>query len=273
MNVLLLGDVIGSKGCEAIISRLPALKKALEVDFVVVNAENAAEGFGLSPEIAEKLFDAGVDVLTLGNHTFACRSILRIIDIETRIVRPLNIARESPGFGAQMFSCNNSGARVFVLSALGRVFMQPSYDDPFKMVDDQLKDVNLAQDADVIILDFHCETTSEKMAMAHWCDGRVSIVVGTHTHVPTADTRILPGGTAYQTDLGMCGDYNSVIGMDAEEPVSRFVTGINRQRFKPAKGAVTVSGLFVRIDTSTGFAVEAFPVRTGGSLSETGVCK
>ena len=267
MRLAFFGDVIGRSGRESLATHLPRLRRTLALDFVVVNAENAAAGFGITPKTAGELFDAGADCLTLGNHSWDQREALTYIDREPRLLRPLNYPRLShaPGRGAWMFDAPG-GRRILVMNVLGRVHMD-SLDDPFSAVDVQLEACPLGVAADAIIVDMHCEATSEKMAMGHFCDGRASLVVGTHTHVPTADTQVLPGGTAYQTDAGGCCDYDSVIGMAKEEAVRRFVTRLPGARHQPASGPATVCGIYVETDALTGLAVRAEPIRIGGRLA------
>ncbi len=269
MRILFLGDVMGRAGREAIAARLKPLRDEWRLDFVVVNGENATNGAGLSADHARGLLDAGADCLTLGDHAFDQRDMLQFIETEPRILRPLNFAKSAPGRGARLFEATR-GRKILVTQALGQVFMKRPFDDPFSAVESVLKAHPLGGQAQAILVDIHCEATSEKMAMGHWCDGRASVVVGTHTHVPTADAMILPGGTAYQTDAGMCGDYDSVIGMDKAEPLRRFITGMAGGRFKPAAGAATLSGLFVETDDATGRARRVEMVREGGRLPAAG---
>lgn len=267
MKLLFLGDVVGRAGRAAVSEWLPRLRVDWALDFVVVNGENASSGAGLTPEHARVLLAAGADCLTLGDHAFDQKDMLQYIETEPRIIRPLNFAKQAPGKGARVFT-GRDGRKVLVLQALGQVFMKRPFDDPFSAVETVLKTYPLGGVASATILDFHAEATSEKMAMGHWCDGRASLVVGTHTHVPTADAQILTGGTAYLTDAGMCGDYNSVIGMDRQEPLRRFVTGMAKGRFEPANGPATLSGVHVETDDQTGQAVKVAPVRLGGRLAE-----
>ena len=263
MKILFLGDVVGRAGRTAVAEELPRLRSDWKLDFVVVNAENAASGVGLTAKIADQLFEAGTDVITLGDHAFDQKEMLKHIDQEPRILRPMNYAKGAPGKGHGLFPATR-GRKVFVCVALGRVFMNKPYDDPFSAVEAALK---LSGQADARIVEIHAEATSEKMAMGHWCDGKASLVVGTHTHVPTADTMILPKGTAYQTDAGMCGDYNSVIGMDKAEPLRRFITGMSAGRFEPALGAPTIAGTLIETDDKTGLTKSCTPIRLGGVLS------
>ncbi|MFC3068209.1 TIGR00282 family metallophosphoesterase [Phenylobacterium soli] len=269
MRFAFFGDVVGRSGREGLAEHLPALRRRLDLEFVVVNAENAAAGFGITEGTARELFDAGADCLTLGNHAWDQKEALTYIVREPRLVRPANYPAlaDPPGRGAQLLETSR-GRRVLVINLLGRIHMD-SLDDPFAAVDRELEACPLGGAADAVIVDMHAEITSEKMAMGHFCDGRASLVVGTHTHVPTADAQILTGGTAYQTDAGACADYDSVIGNDKEEPLRRFTTRINGGRFKPAEGPATVCGVFVETDEATGLARRIEPIRVGGRLKET----
>lgn len=269
MKLLFLGDVVGRKGRTAVSELLPGLRKEWALDFVVVNGENATSGVGLSPAHAQDIFAAGADCITLGDHAFDQREMLSFIDKEPRIVRPLNFAKDAPGKGARVFEIPG-GRRILVTQVLGQVFMKRPFADPFSAIEEVLRRHKLGGAVQAALVDMHCEATSEKMAMGHFCDGKASVVVGTHTHVPTADAMMLPGGTGYQTDAGMCGDYNSVIGMDKAEPMRRFITGMSKGRFTPAEGAATLCGLFVETDDSTGLAKRVKMVRQGGRLFQTG---
>lgn len=265
MKLLFLGDVMGRAGRSAVIDALPGLRADLGLDFIVVNAENAASGFGLTARIAKDMLDAGVDVITLGDHAFDQKDMMGFIEEEKRILRPLNFARQAPGRGSGVFPATR-GRKVFVAVALGRVFMNKPFDDPFSALDQALKGATLGGNVDAAIVEIHAEATSEKMAMGHWCDGRASLVVGTHTHVPTADAMILNKGTAYQTDAGMCGDYDSVIGMQKLEPLKRFVTGMGSGRFEPALGTASLCGVLVETNDRTGLAKGVQAFRHGGRL-------
>ena len=266
MRFAFFGDVIGSSGREGLATHLPGLRRRLGLEFVVVNAENAAHGFGITEKIADQLFDLGVDCITLGNHSWDQREALSFIGREPRLLRPVNYPRLShaPGRGVNLFETMN-GRRVLVMNVLGRVHMD-SLDDPFSAVDRELEAAPLGEVADAVIVDMHAEITSEKMAMGHFCDGRASLVVGTHTHIPTADAQVLPGGTAYQTDAGACADYDSVIGMGKEESVRRFTTRLPGAKHAPAGGPATVCGVFVETDDRTGLAKRVEPIRIGGRL-------
>jgi metallophosphoesterase (TIGR00282 family) len=265
MRILYLGDVVGRSGRAAIAARLPGLRADWGLDFVVVNGENATAGAGLSAEHAKGLLSAGADVVTLGDHAFDQKEMLSYIETEARIIRPLNFARTAPGRGARVYDAPG-GRKVLVAQVLGQVFMKRPFDDPFSTIDAVLRSHPLGGMVQASIIDVHCEATSEKMGLGHWCDGRASLVVGTHTHVPTADAMILQGGTAYQSDAGMCGDYDSVIGMDKLEPMRRFVTGMVKDRFQPAEGEATLSGVYVESDDRTGKATRIRMVRVGGRL-------
>jgi 2',3'-cyclic-nucleotide 2'-phosphodiesterase len=233
MRLLFLGDVVGRSGRAAVTDRLPRLRADWRLDFVVVNGENATSGAGLSAAHARALLDAGADVVTLGDHAFDQSDMLQFVEAEPRVIRPLNFAKAAPGAGARVFTAPG-GRKVLVAQVLGQVFMKRPFDDPFSAIDTVLRAHPRGGLVQAALVDIHCEATSEKMAMGHWCDGRASVVVGTHTHVPTADAMILAGGTAYQTDAGMCGDYNSVIGMEKDEPMRRFITGMGKGRFQAA---------------------------------------
>lgn len=264
MRFLFIGDVVGKSGRQAVAQNLPQLRERWALDCVVVNGENAAGGFGITEDILEDLFASGADVVTLGNHAFDQKGALVFIDRHPRLIRPINYPQGTPGRGATLVQ-TKSGADVLVLNALGRVFMS-ELDCPFRAVDKELEACPLKKGADAIVIDFHAEATSEKQALGLFVDGRASIVVGTHTHAPTADERILPNGTAYMSDAGMTGDYNSVVGMVSDEPVNRFLTRISRERFEPAVGVATLSGLAVEIEDETGLARWAKGVRLGGLL-------
>ncbi|WP_226688733.1 TIGR00282 family metallophosphoesterase [Ruegeria arenilitoris] len=269
MRILFLGDVMGRAGRTAIQQHLPRLRDEWRLDFVVVNGENASNGMGLTGDHAKLLLDAGADCLTLGDHAFDQKDMLQFIESEPRIVRPVNFAKGAPGRGHRLYTAPG-GRKVLVVQVLGQVFMKRPFDDPFSAVEPILKSHPRGGQAQAIIVDMHCEATSEKMAMGHYCDKRASLVVGTHTHVPTADAQILPGGTAYLTDAGMCGDYDSVIGMDKVEPMRRFITGMPKARFTPANGEATLSGVFVETDDRDGRAKSVQMVRVGGRLQQAG---
>ncbi len=265
--MLFLGDVMGRTGRAAIAERLPTLRAEWNLDFVVVNGENASSGAGLTPEHAKGLLEAGADCLTLGDHAFDQKDMLAFIEQEPRILRPINFSKVAPGKGWRVFTATQ-GRKVLVAQVLGQVFMKRPFDDPFSAIEQVLKAHPMGGMVQASIVDVHAEATSEKMAMGHWCDGQASLVVGTHTHVPTGDAQILTGGTAYLTDAGMCGDYNSVIGMEKLEPLRRFITGMPKARFEPAAGPATLSGVYVETDDRTGKALNVRMIRSGGRLQE-----
>jgi metallophosphoesterase (TIGR00282 family) len=260
---------MGRGGRQAVAERLPNLRRDWRLDFVVVNGENATGGRGLSPEHAKGILEAGADVITLGDHAFDQKEMMRFCETEPRIIRPLNYSKSAPGTGARVFEATR-GRKVLVAQVLGQVFMSRPYDDPFSALDPVLRAHPPGGAVAASLVDIHCEATSEKMGVGHYCDGRASVVVGTHTHVPTADVQILPRGTAFQSDAGMCGDYDSVIGMQKDEPLRRFVTGMPGGRFTPAMQEVTLAGLYVETDDRTGLATRVEMVRQGGRLSQCG---
>ena len=266
MRILFIGDVVGRSGRKIVYDRLPGLIAEWKLDLVVVNGENSAGGFGITEVIYNELLDAGADAVTLGNHSWDQREALVFIERAPRLIRPVNYPAGTPGRGAALIDAKN-GARVLVINAMGRIFLDP-LDDPFTAIERELDMCALKRDADAILVDFHAEVTSEKQAMGHFLDGRVSVVVGTHTHVPTADHQILTGGTAYQTDSGMTGDYDSVIGMVKDEPLSRFLRRIPSERFEPATGPATMCGVAVETDDKTGLALKIGAVRLGARLEE-----
>lgn len=266
MKIAAFGDVMGRSGRVALIERLPSLRRRFNLDFVVVNAENSAGGFGVTSSICDALFDAGADVITTGNHAFDQRDEISIYDQETRLLRPANFPAANPGRGAGLYKAQDGG-EVLVVHAQGQRGMAP-IDDPCARVDEALENVQIGRDAQAVIVDFHAEATSEKYSMGHHLDGRASLVFGTHTHVPTADHQILAGGTAYITDLGMCGDYDSVIGMEKTEPMNRFISKMALGRIGPAAGEATICGVLVETDPKTGLAISIEPIRLGGKLSK-----
>ena len=264
MRLAFFGDVVGRAGRRAVSQYLPRLRSDLKLDAVVVNAENAAGGFGITAGTADELFTAGADVLTLGNHSFDQAQGIAVIDNDPRILRPANYPKGTPGRGANLYDLN--GFQILVISLHGRVFMD-ALDDPFAAAERELSAAPLGEVADVVLVDMHAEATSEKKAMGYFCDGRASLVVGSHQHIPTADAMILPQGTAYQTDAGMCGDYNSVIGMEVDEPLRRFTTRMRSGRFETASGPGTLCGVFVETD-GAGLAKRIEPIRMGAHLHE-----
>jgi 2',3'-cyclic-nucleotide 2'-phosphodiesterase len=266
MKLLALGDVVGRSGREAVLTWLPKIRKAVALDHVMLNGENAAGGFGLTADIADQFFAAGADTITLGNHSWDQREMLSHIEQDRRIVRPANYPDGTPGRGYYVTE-TPSGKRVLTIQLMGRVFMDP-LDDPFATVAKLVSVYKLGNQIHAVIVDVHGEASSERQAMGHYLDGKVSMVVGTHTHVPTADHQILPYGTAYQTDLGMIGDYNSVIGFNNETPVKRFTEKLPTDRLSPASEEATLCGLYVETDDTTGLSTRVEPVRLGGRLSQ-----
>lgn len=266
MKILFIGDIMGRAGREVVTAQVPLLRESLALDFVVANGENSAGGFGLTRSIANEFFACGVDCITTGNHWADQKEILSFIGDEDRILRPRNLPSGAPGKGANLYQARN-GQHVLVVNPLGRVFMEPQ-DDPFAVVEAELSACPLGEAADAIVVDMHAEATSEKMAMGHFCDGRASMVVGTHSHIPTADAQILPGGTAYQTDAGACADYDSVIGMEKFEPLQRYTRKLPTNRYSPANGPATLCAVFVETNAK-GLAQRIEPVRVGGRLKQT----
>jgi len=266
LRILFVGDVVGRSGRAAVSEHLPSLIRDWSLDLVVVNGENAAGGFGITEAIYGELIEAGADAITLGNHAWDQREALVFIERAPRLVRPINYPPGTPGRGVALLTAK-SGARALVVNALGRIFME-ALDDPFAAVERELAACALRSGADAIIIDFHAEATSEKQGMGHFADGRVSAVVGTHTHAPTADHRILPGGTAFVSDVGMTGDYNSVIGMVKDEPLQRLIRRIPSAKFEPAMGVATLCALAVETDDATGLARRVAAVRLGGDLED-----
>ena len=264
MRLLFIGDVVGRAGRAVLLSELPKIRAAVDLDCVVVNGENAAGGFGISETICDDFLAAGADCVTLGNHAFDQREALVFITRQPRLVRPLNYPKGAPGRGAALIE-TKAGGRILVVNLLGRVFME-TMDDPFAAIEAELAACPLGAGCDAAIVDFHAEATSEKQAFGHFVDGRVSLVVGTHTHVPTADYQIFPQRTAFQSDAGMTGDYDSVIGVEKDEPVRRFLTKLPGNRFEPAGGAATLCG--IAVDTGAdGLATAIAPLRIGGRLA------
>jgi len=266
MRLLFLGDVVGRPGRQAIMNRLPVLRERWRLDAVIVNGENAAAGFGLTEAICNDLLAAGADAVTLGNHSFDQREALVFIERQSKLLRPANYPPGTPGRGGMLID-THSGKRVLVVNVMGRLFMD-ALDDPFAAAEREVSQCPLGQVSDAIIIDVHAEATSEKQAFGHHFDGRVSLVVGTHTHSPTADHRILQGGTAYMSDAGMCGDYDSILGMQKEEAVRRFLQKTPGSRLEPGTGEGTLSGIAVETDDTTGLAIRCAALRLGPHLEE-----
>lgn len=268
MRILFLGDMVGRSGRTAVFEQLPGLVSDYALDFVIVNGENAAGGFGITDTIFQSTIDAGADVVTTGNHVWDQKEALSVAARESRFLRPANYPSGTAGRGMGVYEARN-GARVMVSNIMGRVFMHPDLDDPFSCAAAQLENGGLGQVFDAVIFDFHAEATSEKMCFGHFVDGKASLVVGTHTHMPTADHHIMEGGTAYMSDAGMCGDYNSSLGMDKEEPLNRFLSKVPKNRFEAANGEATLCGVCVETSDRTGLAEKVAPLRRGPILSET----
>ena len=268
MKILVLGDIMGPSGRNAIKKKLPKIISENKIDFSVINGENAADdGKGITKDIAEELFSLGIDVITSGNHIWDKQETTTYIETENRLLRPANLAQGSPGRGYGIFSSKNKKFKIGVVNLMGNVFMRKT-EDVFKTAKEICKRIILKKNVDFLIIDFHGEITSEKMAMGHFYDGKATVVVGTHTHVPTADTRVLEKGTAYQTDIGMCGDYNSVIGMNKENSLMKFFKDKNSVKHFPSNGEGTISGVIVEADENTGLANKVSRLIVGGSLTK-----
>lgn len=266
MKVMFLGDIVGRSGRDAVIEEVPRLRDQLGLDFVVANGENATHGFGISPKNCDELFNAGIDVITGGNHSWDRAEILPYIDDEPRLLRPANFPKGTPGRGVGLFEAPG-GERVLVINVMCRLFME-LLDNPFDTLESALPEGKPAENGfDFVLVDMHGEATSEKYGIGHYCDGRASLVVGTHTHVPTGDAHILENGTGYQTDAGMCGDYDSVIGMQKEASLGRFLNQLPKPRMQPAEGDATLCGTVVETDPKTGLAAKVLPIRVGGRLT------
>jgi 2',3'-cyclic-nucleotide 2'-phosphodiesterase len=266
MKILYCGDVVGRPGRKIIAEKLPELRKALNLDFVIVNAENAAHGFGLTPKIYQEIKSAGADAVTLGNHTFDKKEIIPFLQEENDLVRPANYPEGTPGKGAKVFTLAD-GRKIAVLQVLGTLYMHAVL-HPFETLDTLLAQYRLQENVQFVFVDIHCEATSEKVATGFYCDGRASLVAGTHTHIPTADAQILPKGTGFITDVGMCGTYRSVIGMTPETALGRFFPDRKSMPLQPANDSATLCAVFCETDDKTGKAVKIFPVRVGGYLEE-----
>ena len=268
MKILVLGDIMGPSGRVALKNNLADLIKSENLNFVIVNGENAADdGLGITKSVANDFFNYGVDVITSGNHIWDKKEAVEYINSEKRLLRPANLPEGSPGEGHGVFLSKNKKYKIGVINLMGNVYMRKS-DNVFKKARDLKEKFVLKKNIDFLVVDFHGEITSEKMAMGHFFDGAITCLVGTHTHVPTADTRILDNGTAYQTDIGMCGDYNSVIGMNKENSVKKFLKEKDFEKNFPSEGAGTLSGLIIECDQNTGLAKKVNRLILGGSLTE-----
>tara|TARA_B100001175_G_scaffold170231_1_gene144399 strand:- start:72 stop:875 length:804 start_codon:yes stop_codon:yes gene_type:complete len=267
MRILFLGDVVGISGCSKLIDNLLDEIKSKKIDFVVVNGENAAaQGVGLTKQICQDFFNCGVDVITTGNHVWDQKGIMEFIEKEERLLRPKNLFEPAPGKGFNIYK-TNEGIKIGVLNLMGNVFMKKC-EDVFEISEKFIKEYELKKDYDLLIVDFHGEITSEKNAIGHFFDGKASLVVGTHTHIPTSDARILIGGTGYQTDAGMCGDYDSVIGMNKENSINRFLKKNSTKHF-PSTGEATLCGVMVECDIETGLAKNIKSYVYGAQLKNT----
>jgi metallophosphoesterase (TIGR00282 family) len=266
MRILFCCDVMGRSGREAVIDNMAGLRRKLALDFVVINGENAAGGYGITDKLCQEFYSAGVDCITTGNHVWDQRELIGTIDRDQRLLRPLNFPKATPGRGAAVYT-TKTGRKVLVANVMTRLFMD-ALDDPFAALEAMFAQHRLTVSAHAIVVDIHGEATSEKMALGHLCDGRASLAVGSHSHVPTADAQILPKGTAYQTDAGMCGDYDSVIGMKKETAIARFVRKMPGERLLPAEGEATLCATFVETDDATGLAKKVAPLRLGGRLAQ-----
>lgn len=267
MKIVYFGDIVGRSGRKAVLASLDTIRARHAPDLMIANGENAAHGFGITGKICAEFFEAGIDVVTTGNHAWDQREIVGYIVNEPRLLRPNNYPKLTPGSGS-VIAQTRSGKRALVIQVMGRLFMEP-LDDPFASVESALGNHRLGTSVDAIVVDIHAEATSEKAAMGVYLDGRVSMVVGSHSHVPTADARVLPHGTAYQTDAGMCGDYNSVIGMKKEAAVARFIKKMPGEKLEPAEGEASVCAVLVETDDATGLAKDCRPIRIGGGLIST----
>jgi metallophosphoesterase (TIGR00282 family) len=270
MRILFIGDVMGRSGREALKKHLPTIREQLNTDVVIVNGENAAHGKGITEKMCKQFYDWGVDCITTGNHVWDQRELMLYIDKDRRVLRPLNYPDNTPGKGIYKHELQD-GRNITIINIMGNLYMPPpSLDDAFSTMDKHIADIRLGNNTNAVFVDFHAEVTSEKMALAHHLDGKVSALVGTHTHIPTADAQIFKGGTAFQADAGMTGDYDSVIGVQKDLPVWRFSKKLPpSDRFRPASGEGTVCGVFVETNDNTGLADTIKPVRVGANLKET----
>jgi metallophosphoesterase (TIGR00282 family) len=267
MKLLFLGDVVGRSGREAVINHLPKLKKGLEIDFTIVNGENSANGFGINEQIIKQYYNAGADVITAGDHCFDQKETRFFINKYPNLLRPSNLPAQLPGKGFNIYDAPR-GKKILVIHLMAQLFVRYQVNCPFQAVTEILAEYPLGKNIDYIFVDFHGEATSEKMAMGQYLDGKVSGIVGTHTHIPTADLQILPKGTAYQTDAGMCGDYNSVIGFDKDTSIANFLNKVRFDKLKPAENEATLCGTFIELDDETGLAIKCEMIRYGGRLKQ-----
>lgn len=267
MKILFCGDVVARSGRDALKKYIPQLRQQLQLDFIVVNGENAAHGFGITPAICQEMYDLGIDVITTGNHVWNQKEIIPYMSSDKKLLRPINYPAQTPGYGYGIYE-TASHQKVLVVNVMGRIFMDPATDNPFTAIQTLLNTHQLGHNVNAIIVDVHGEASSEKYAMGHHFDGKVTLVVGSHSHVPTADYHIMSHGTAYQTDAGMTGDYNSIIGVKPDVPITRFIKGYSTERFTPTDGEATLCGIYVESDDKTGLAKVIKPVRLGGILHQ-----
>ena len=268
MRLIFIGDIFGRSGREAVEKHLPALREEYNTDFVIANVDNAAHGRGITPKVADELFDLGIDCLTGGNHIWDQREIIPYIQKNQNLIRAHNMPKQMPGKG-MWESATPDGRKIVVIHLMARLFMEMS-DDPFQEIDRVLKTYKLGQNCNTILVDCHGEATSEKMALGHYLDGKISGFFGTHTHIPTADDRILENGTAYQSDTGMTGFFESVIGVKKEAAIGRFLKKVPGERFHPAEGEATLCAVFLETSDKTGHALKLIPIRRGGTLNQAG---
>ena len=266
MKILICGDVVGRSGRKVIEEKIPILRRKEKLKFVIINGENAASGFGITKKICEQLFDLGVDVITSGNHIWDQKEIIFFIENEKRLIRPCNYPKQTPGRGFGVYKTKD-GNLISVINVMCRLFMD-NIDDPFRKLDDVIEQIKIENGEHTIIVDVHGESTSEKMAIGHYLDGKVTAILGTHTHVPTADLQILEKGTFYQTDLGMCGDYDSVIGMKKENSVLKFTHKHKKVRLETADGEGTLCGTIIEIDEKKNSIIDFKQVLLGGKLNK-----
>lgn len=259
MRIFYCGDVVGRPGREAVLSNISEIRDKYKIDVFIANVENSAHGFGATPAICKDFLGKGVDILVMGNHSFQQRDLVPFLNENKRIIRPINYPPHMSGRGFVEFETLN-GKKILIIQVLGRLFME-AIDCPIQKIDEVLKNYTLGKNIDAIFVDIHAEATSEKLAFGHYMDGKVSVVAGTHTHIPTADAHILEHGTAYITDVGMCGDYNSVLGFEKQEPINRLICRCSSGRLNIAKGKGTLWGIFVETDDKTGLAKSIEQIR------------
>lgn len=267
MRILFLGDIVGRSGRDALIQYMPFLKEKLAPDVIIVNGDNAASGHGVTFKLAQEILGYGIDCLTNGNHVWAQKDFYGSIDRDPRCLRPINFPEGTPGKGTYRHTLAD-GRTIMIVNIMGNAFMDVILEDPFIAAKKMLSSCRLGTSDNAIFIDFHAEATAEKMALAHYLDGQVSALIGTHTHIPTADMQILPKGTAFQADAGMCGDFNSVIGSETENVLHRHLKKLRGPRFEPAKGEATICGTFIVTDDKTGKALSIDDVRHGGRLQQ-----